>query len=419
MSEKMKLPGVRHYQRYLSSDLRQTYGSYSYGEETNKLLDELFELVHVIAPCGKPNLRELWFRAERGTPEDYGDVNELIECGDYETPEDFMEDWKWQFPNEVEWFNFATAEDEGIEFRAVYLGHKIVIAQRLSKESEPYRHDISEFVQWMIDSLKECISMLKDGTYNDFVRDNLPPEHRTGTILRKYYWDVWPEHREEFFKNISKEDVEEFCKYAYAQGDEKTLGYLKKMTANDFYRFCAMGYAENHYEGCDKSPKEQYYLHADGRDEGLSEIDPDSPEEFQKWYHDDRLRGGHPWEVCRGGNSTHVALYACHIDGEGYYLALAGSAWNRTIETVKFYLALRRAGLPVYVSEAKLLADRLLEKEKIGIVPDGVFPDYCSNFFQDEKIIDFMNLPYEDTEKFLPYCVWQDIKPVHLIDSEV
>jgi hypothetical protein len=27
--------------------------------------------------------------------------------------------------------------------------------------------------------------------------------------------------------------------------------------------------------------------------------------------------------------------------------------------------------------KAKLLADRLLEKEKIGIVPDGVIPAYC------------------------------------------
>ena len=56
-------------------------------------------------------------------------------------------------------------------------------------------------------------------------------------------------------------------------------------------------------------------------------------------------------------------------DDRGYFLYLAGAAWNRTIETVKFYLALTRANIPVYLAKAKMLADRLAEKEKIGIVP--------------------------------------------------
>ena len=189
------------------------------------------------------------------------------------------------------------------------------------------------------------------------------------------------------------------------------------MTADYFYKFCAMGYAANKYDGCDKTPKEQYYLHADGRDDELSEIDPDSPEAFDDWLTNRECHGGHPWEVCRGGNSTHVSLYVGK-DKDGYYLTLAGDAWNRTIETVKFYLVLRRAGIPVYLEEAKLLADRLMEKEKLGIVPDGVMPAYCEGLFPNEHIIDFLNLPEEDIEELLPFCVWQDIKPVELIDSE-
>ena len=51
-------------------------------------------------------------------------------------------------------------------------------------------------------------------------------------------------------------------------------------------------------------------------------------------------------------------------DTRGYFLYLAGAAWNRTMETVKFYLALTRANIPVYLAEAKMLADRLAEKEK-------------------------------------------------------
>ena len=107
-----------------------------------------------------------------------------------------------------------------------------------------------------------------------------------------------------------------------------------------------MGYAENKYSGCDKSPKEQYYLHADGRDDGLQDIDADSPEAFREWLHNRERFGGHPWEVCRGGNSTHIDLRVME-DDRGYFLYLVGDAWSRTIETVKFYLALTRANIPL------------------------------------------------------------------------
>lgn len=175
--------------------------------------------------------------------------------------------------------------------------------------------------------------------------------------------------------------------------------------------------AENKYDGCDKAPKEQYYLHADGRDDGLQDIEGNSPEAFHAWLHDRQRLGGHPWEVCRGGNSTHVSLQVVE-DDRGYFLYLAGDAWNRTIETVKFYLALTRAHVPVYLVEAQVLADRLAEKEKIGIVPEGVIPAYCGNWFPNEHIIDYMNLPDEDRDKFLPFCTWLEEQPVALQEAE-
>ena len=176
-------------------------------------------------------------------------------------------------------------------------------------------------------------------------------------------------------------------------------------------------YAENKYNGCDKTPKEQYYLHADGRDDGLKDLNPDDPEAFHAWLHDYSRGGGHPWEVCRGGNSTHVSLRPMDDKG-GYFLYLDGDAWNRTIETVKFFLALTRAGIPVYLIEAHTLADRLAEKEWIGIVPHGVMPAYCESWFPNEHIIDYMNLPYEDREKFLPFCVWYDEEPIMLVTEK-
>ena len=419
MSGKLTQPKVDHYIHWLSRDDHFGMHGCVYDDESDKLLDEFFELIEQIAPVAKNGVRALWLRAERGPIEDYGNAEEEVACGDFDSVEEFIEEWKAWFPDEIRWYQLQAVQlkDEG--YRAVMLGHKYVIVQDKRREPAGFQNEISEFVRWLIEGVKECIEMLKAGTYNDFIKENLPPEHRTGKILRKHYWDIWPEARKEFFEDISTEDVAEFIRKASAQGEgsESIKERMPSMTANDFFRFCAMGYAENKYSGCDKTPKEQYYLHADGRDDGLRDLNPDDPEAFHAWLHDYSRGGGHPWEVCRGGNSTHVSLRPMD-DKDGYFLYLDGDAWNRTIETVKFYLALTRAGIPVYLIEAHTLADRLAEKEWIGIVPDGVMPAYCESWFPNEHIIDFMNLPYDDREKFLPFCVWYDEEPIMLVTEK-
>lgn len=51
-----------------------------------------------------------------------------------------------------------------------------------------------------------------------------------------------------------------------------------------------------------------------GFNEAIASKDPDDPEAFHAWLHDYSRGGGHPWEVCRGGNSTHVSLRPMQID---------------------------------------------------------------------------------------------------------
>lgn len=418
MNKKLKAPAVQHYIDWLGRlGYRQFDFSFSYDKRSYELLDQLFDIIKKIEPASDNGVRELWLKAERGCIEDYGDFEEMVSWGDVKTREEFEELWKAEFPNEEEWYNFQIAEEPNNGYRCIFLAHKLVIEIDPSMERGGMEYNISEFVEWILEAVKEVIIQLEKGMYNRNVREELPAWHRTGTILRKDYWDVYPDGRKAFFTPISKDDVDEFVKCMAAQRDmhSDVDKRIEGVTANDFYRFCAMGYKENGYDGADLSPKEQYYKHADGRDDGLSEIDCDSLEAFIQWYNDSHKRGGHPWEVCRGGNSTHISLYL-HKDEGGWYLSIAGDAWNRTIESVKFYLALHREGLPVYMHKGKLLADRLMEKEKIGIVPRGVFPAYCASLFPDEEIIDYMNLPYYDEggAEVAKCCIWQELPEVRL-----
>lgn len=359
MSAKMTAPQIDNYIDWLGHiHYREVSCRFSYDKKAYRLIDQIFEVVRKIAPTRNNEVRELWLTAERGPIEDFGDIDELLADGTVESREEFEAWWHERYPEETCWYQFSAVEDAEIGYRAIFIGQKFVIE---------------------VDERKE-------------------------------------DARNSFFKNISPADVAEFVKCASEQDSDRRrlTNHLKEMTANDFFSFCALGYKENNYEGCELSPREQYYKHADGRDDGLGEIDGDSPEAFHEWYNDRNHHGGHPWEVCRGGNSTHVSLYV-HEDEDGYTLTVAGDAWTRTIESVKFYLALHRAGLPVYMMEAAALADRLTEKEKIGIVPEGVMPACCHSYFPNEHIIDFMNLPVENREELLPHCVWQKEPVVSLL----
>lgn len=416
MSAKMTAPQIDNYIDWLGHiHYREVSCRFSYDQKAYRLIDQIFEVVRKIAPTRNNDVRELWLTAERGPIEDFGDIDELLADGTVESREEFEAWWHERYPEETCWYQFSAVEDADIGYRAIFIGQKFVIEVDERKEKD-YPNDISEFAQWILDTLNAVYKKLQDGSYNDFVDANLPPQHRTGTLVRKYLWDAFPDARTSFFKNISPADVAEFVKCASEQDSDRRrlTNHLKEMTANDFFSFCALGYKENNYEGCELTPREQYYKHADGRDDGLGEIDGDSPEAFHEWYNDRNHHGGHPWEVCRGGNSTHVSLYV-HEDEDGYTLTVAGDAWTRTVESVKFYLALHRAGLPVYMMEAAALADRLTEKEKIGIVPEGVMPAYCHSYFPNEHIIDFMNLPDENREELLPHCVWQKEPVVSLL----
>ena len=388
-----------------------------YNAETNAALDDLFAEVRRISPYDSNGTRELYFLVDRGSIEDYMECNNLLSEDCEMSSEEIEEMWKRDYPQEKQWFSFSFIEDDENGFRAIFKNNRLFL-QTMPKVPFPsYPLDESEFVRWLIEKVRECIPDIKSGEYNRKIREELSPDLRVGTISRKAFWDIYPEEKEEYFSGLPDADRDEFLKLMENyRKDALPDNLVEDMTSGLFFRCCQMGYAANHYERSDTlSPKELYRKHADGRDEGLMNIDEDSPEAFRNWY-EHREQGGHPWEVCRGGNSTHVSLYVCKADN-GFYFAVAGSSWGRSIETIHFYLALHRAGMPVIIDEGNKLADRIKGKDKIGIVPKGVFPRYCSHYFPGEQILDFMNLPEEKHDEFAAKCVWRDEPEISIISD--
>ena len=373
--------------------------------ETLAMLPELFAEVMKISPYYANGVRLLHFCVDRGPIEDFGNYEDMLAEEIVTNREDFERLWKEYFPDEKCWFTVGFFENDG--YRAIRMNHKLIVSHRDDSQPSHLGIDARELIAWLTGEVKNCQRELRNGTYNDRVARELPPGHRLGTITRKAVWELWPEEKADFFKNISEADVQDFMKLMQSTDEEKTpSGHLSEMTSGLFFRCCELGYRANKYDKLDgRSPKEVYLAHADGRDEGLRDIPEDSAEAFRKWFFDRERGGGHPWEVCRGGNSTHVSLYVAHSEA-GFYFSVDGPSWGRSIEAINFYLAIRRAGYPVVIREGKRLAARLTGTDRIGIVPDGVLPVYCEGYFNDDDILDYMNLPDEDRDAWAKRCVW-------------
>ena len=397
----IKAPKVNHWIFVLKD------GKFVFDKKTLEAIDKVYAILEAVEPCGEDNRRELWLKAERGTIEDYDDYERLKDEEVIENYEEFEKMWHDEYPDEISWYHLVTIERN--DYRAMFLGRELIYQSRILEAHSSYEYNVEELFVWMQDAVKKCIAQMQEETYNDEVNNNLNARQRTGTISRKDYWDIFPERKDSYLSDITDAEVKKFVSYISEQHGNKPVGsYLDEMTAGKFYEFCSMGYKANKYEHLEGlTAKEQYYKMADGRDNGLSEIDGDSPTEFADWLNDLQRHGGHPWEVCRGGNSTHVGLYVHHNEN-GYYLAVAGKSWSRSVEAIKFYNVLRDSGTAVYLYEAKGITDRLLGQDIIGIVPEHVIPVYCEQWFPEMKILDFMNLPYENEpyEKMLEKIVW-------------
>lgn len=411
----IKSPDVKHYTSWLGDISYRMYGNdTTYDDKSYKLIDEIFELLEKFAPVNKDGVRELWLTSERGSIKDFDDYEEMKSWGDVDNYDEFIELWLQSFPDEIQWYHMAAYHNKEIDYKTIYIDHSQVIEVDGRKAHKSLESNIEEYTTWMLDAVKSCYEQVKEGTYNKRINNELPPEYRTGTIVRKAFCDIFPEYRKEFLKNISKERIDEFIKAVSNQPEPEEMPRIQEFTANDFYKCCALGYKANNYKCTDLTPKEQYYIHADGRDSGLKNIDGDSVEAFIDWCHNHE--SGHPWEVCMGGNSTHIDLYA-HHDEKGFYLAVSGKSESRCVEAVNLYLAIRDAGYPIYIFDSKELTERFLETEKIGIVPKGIFPRYCDSLFPNENVIDFMNLPFEERDKVVNACKWQPLRIITLLED--
>ena len=428
---------------------------------TLEALDRLFETLEDLKPlAGNDEVKAIWLKVPRGGLEDFDDYDELLAEEEVSSREEYVALWKSEYPDEYSWYELVVVENRYC--RAVSVGKTMVLCADV--EQEPADFDgLEEYAIALLNLLaqaaRESMQALRSGLYNAAVAEQLPYYLRTGVVARDVVWAAHPEERDAIFDGMDDKTYAAFCGYAAANAeDEGAAERLPSMTGNDFLGACALGYEACGYDMRGKdgerlSLDELYLRYADGRDEGLTSkgtglcsgpgIDLASPEAWDAWYFDRQRGGGHPWEVCRGGNSTHVDLFVRHdrwmveyrhrlgeisdeefetaLQSAGYYYEVAGKAWSRSVEAVHFYVALKCAGLPVVLRDARAILARFKAEDLVGVVPRDTYTVYCEGLFPKSygTILDFMHVYDEDMAAFGDKIEWLPEEEAELSDRQI
>ena len=394
---------------------------YTLDKKSSKLLDRLYALLSEIEPCGSDERHKVWIRAERGTIDDFGDYEMMLEDGEVENREQFEEYWRQDYPDEYYYYELTTVRYK--DWRTVALNGEPVI--QINPEKKGWEHDISEYIEWMISEVKIILDLLRKGEYNSYIRETLPYKFRTGVISAKEYWKLYPDAEARHFETLSREECAEFAKLLSENATDsgyKPSGRIREMTVNKYLEISKLGYDANKLEGYEtKTPLEMYKRHADGRDGGLLNLDPDSPKAFDEWFDiPDKWvieNPSHLWEAIAGSSRTRLHLYM-HKDEGGYFLSLAQNEFCCPEEAVRFYIALRKNGIPVYFYDGAQIDKYLSGNGKIGIIP--CFEEPCEYFyggFVDKDVGEFIHLPDEPCDELMERITWKKLPEVKLAGS--
>lgn len=387
----------------------------------NSCKKELIILIKEISKLkiqGYDELRSIWIEADRGKINDFGKYKEYLDEGEVNNYEEFIELWKDYYPDEKKWYSFSVSS---------YMGeYYLCIDSKLTfhiKSGEETADDANCFntglAKWLKEKVIETIAQIENGltNYKRYISQNLPYIKRFGKIKRSTYWKIFPYEGQIFEKTFPEKSIDILKNIVKQSAKDEPGLKINKMTSGDFFRFCEIAYdANNYFKGkkVNLTPKEKYLDRADGRDCELRKIDEDSIEEFAHWYKNKSHCGGHPWEICRGGNSTHISLFVSQTEN-GWLLSLTGSSSARVVETVKMAIALYKHAIPFILRDAEEILRMITGTDYIGIVPETVFPRYCHGLFpKSDRIIDFMNLGYEKVDKIIENASWYPVEEVEL-----
>lgn len=421
------------------------FGTYKLGDGEKKLMKTLFCVLDALEPVRKDPLDDdkkyiFWFSMPAPSAKEYSEAYHE----EYITDEEMEEEWRAYYPYDTCWYKVTavTHQDRGRErFYGVFLNDDYILSVGDYNEISDDAVSAYPLIQFLTRKAEEVIQMVREGAYNQMIEKELPFCYRKGMILRKDYYDLFPDKQQELLggltlKELTEDEIREFTKYA-ERTEIADEDLIPDMTARTFFEACACGYKgcgymekeytrfqdteEEHNRYGKITPRELYSMYADGRDDGLCALPLDDEEAFKEWDQEKgpyyKFNGHHPFEVRTSFSISHsIHLYPRKkkdfpdpakqapedrggFSPNGWYFMVSCSEPAQTEEVARWTLALARAHYPVLVRDGKEIAKRLTGDGRVGVMPQGsrIYSGHNYGTFASD-IFDTVVLEDEDYE---------------------
>lgn len=347
-----------------------------------------------LAVMGDDEYRGFYIEVPRPAPEEWGDAEELIASGEYDSREAFLADWLAFNPMETRWFHVALSrygDSRSIRVTDRKRTRFIITNCPACADGNPddaWRRDILTRLFDYLERMIDVVVANPDG-FNDYVAHNLPYQQRTGRIAQRELNRIVPNCK------VVVEDPETAIKALEDSVHGRSVPPLETMTIRQYciyYRIANEAYEAYYrkrgasgrvYEDPQDVPEElrdvAYYKRMKFVDvEALYDID--SPADFIRFATD------HYGEL----GLSRLNIFASNKRRQGWMIVVSNSYSANVGLAIEVATALYKAGAPLLIYDAEKLLRILREEDWVRLVPSS-FHNYMG--YQEEGIV--YELPWE------------------------
>ena len=379
-----------------------------------------------LAVMGDDEYRGFYIEVPRPAPEEWGDAEELIAPGEYDSREAFLADWLAFNPMETRWFHVASSRyGDSRTIRVTDRKHTRFIITNSPKcaDAEPDYMWCRENITRLFDYLERMIDAIvanPDG-FNDYVAHNLPYQQRTGRIAQREFNRIVPNFK------IEVEDRETAIKALEDSVHGHAAPLLETMTIR---RYCTYYRIANEvYEAYHRKRGLRGRIHTDPQyvPEELRDVvyynrkkfvdvtemyDIDSPDDFMRFATD------HYGEL----GLSRLNIFASNYRQQGWKIVVSNSYSANAGLAIEVATALYKAGAPLLIYDAEKLLRILLEEDYVRLVPDS-YHNYMG--YQEEGSVyelpweyecsdDYSVLTMEQYQAIISVAEWQSEERIRL-----
>lgn len=361
------------------------------------MLERLVEIQHQferLTVMGDDEYRGFYIEVPRPTPEEWGDAEELIASGEYDSREAFHADRLAFNPMETRWFHVASARyGDSRSLRVTDRKRTMFIITNCPACADGAPDDAwyRDILTRLFDYLERMIDVVVANPtgFNDYVAHNLPYQQRIGRISQKEFNRIVPNCK------IEVEDKETAIKALEDSVHGRSVPPLETMTIRQYcsyYRIANEAYEAYYrkrgasgrvYEDPQDVPEElrdvAYYKRMKFVDvEVLYDID--SPADFIRFATD------HYGEL----GLSRLNIFASNKRQQGWMIVVSNSYSANVGLAIEVATALYKARAPLLIYDAEKLLRILREEDWVRLIPSS-FHNYMG--YQEEGIV--YELPWE------------------------